>query len=122
MPSEAAGRQQVDEGEQRTLPEEEVTVASAEPTSSTESGRDVGRETGELYGEGIAPTGDIDEDGVRGTQDFDGEGGETWTEALRTSTTEHGTAGEAPIDAEKRDDDDEDRPPADLGAGGPAGL
>jgi hypothetical protein len=125
-PAAAAGPQDLDDVDADADPDD---LKTAEATTSTESGVDVGRETGELYGQGIAPTGDIDDDGVRAPQDYDDDEGETWTEALITSAAEHGTAGEAAIDdvrgteAEDREpDDDDDRPPADLGAGGPAGL
>jgi hypothetical protein len=102
----------------------DLAVKSADRTTSTADGRDIGRESGELYGVGIAPTGDVDEDGVRGAQDYDDDGGESWMESLMTSAAEHGTAGESPVDAPDEDEPDEahDRPPADLGSGGPAGL
>lgn len=83
------------------------------------------RETGELYGQGIAPTGDIDDEGDRGTQEYDDDDGQHWFEALETSAAEHGTAGTAPIDdvhdTEADDQPDPDKVPADHGSGGPAG-
>lgn len=113
-----------------------TSVREADVATSTEDGRDVGRETGTLYGQAIAPTGDVDGDDVRTMQDWPQEGaqtnddGQTWTEQLMTSASEHGTRGEAAIDADRgtdaeiepSDDDDDDRPLADLGAAGPAGL
>ena len=109
-------------------------IDEADLASSTADGADLGRETGELYGQGIAPTGDVDEDGVRTIQDYDGqgtdEGGEHFFEALVESATENGPAGEAPIDDTRGTDADErgarrrdrDVPVADRGSGGPAGL
>ncbi|HVK76565.1 MAG TPA: hypothetical protein VM734_24735 [Kofleriaceae bacterium] len=102
-------------------------VEEAERLSSTEEGTDIGRESGELYGQGIAPTGDIDEHGVRSIQDFDEDNGEHWFEALEAAAGESGPAGWAPIDdvrGTEADDrrDHRDDPPADRGSGGPAGL
>ncbi len=83
------------------------------------------RETGELYGQGIAPTGDVDDEGQRGIQRFTEDEGQNWLEALETSTAENGPAGTAAIDdvhdteADARKHGDE--PPADHGSGGPAG-
>jgi hypothetical protein len=132
VPSAAAGDQLLDEDEDRRTTVEDLgdpkKVKVAPDAATTASGRDVGRETGELYGQGIAPAGDVDEDGVRGPQDYDEAGGETFNEALRISATEHGTAGEAPVDDVRGTDadderlEDEDVPPADLGAAGPGGL
>lgn len=103
------------DGEPVTEPEERVPNAAQR------------RETGELYGQGIAPTGDIDDEGDRGIQDYDDDGGQSWFEALQTSATEYGTAGTAPID-DVHDTEADDRRqahakdvPADHGSGGPAG-
>jgi len=131
-PAAAVGDQELDHADERRVTSDDLAgtriVAAPEPASSTEDGADIGRETGELYGQGIAPTGDVDADGVRAMQDYDEDQGETWTEALITSAATSGPRGSAPLDdvrgteAEEGSDEGEDRPPADHGAGGPAGL
>jgi hypothetical protein len=85
------------------------------------------RETGELYGQAIAPTGDIDDDGKRGIQEYDEDDGQNWLEALEQSAAENGPAGAAAITSvhgTEADDErpDKDDPPADHGAGGSGGL
>src|SRR5262245_46071237 len=89
-PASAVGDQEIDHYEDDAQPN---NVQEAPVTTSTADGSDLGRESGELYGQGIAPTGDIDEDGVREIQDYDDDGGETWLEALQTTAAQDGPAG-----------------------------
>jgi hypothetical protein len=107
---------------------EAAIAESAEPGEPLDE--DVVGDVGELYGVHTPPAVDKEPPGYGdATSASQTETGENWLEALEATSAENGAEPERELDVTDEDDetphhstDTRDRPVADRGAGGPAGL